>query len=115
MPDKLIIHDLVTECRLGVYDWEQAKPQTVWISLELAIDAAEAAAGDDLSKAVDYGRLVSSVKQLVEHKAYRLMETMADEVAQLVLKEFATPRVTVRIKKRALPGMDYAAVDVTRP
>ena len=114
MPDTLIIKDLVAECRIGVYDWEQRTPQNVWIDVELAIDAAKAAASDDVQAAVDYGRLVTTIKQHVQHKPFGLLETMADTLAALILKAFPAPQVTIRIKKRALPGVDYAAVEITR-
>lgn len=115
MSDKLIITGLVADCRIGVYDWEQQAPQPISIDLTLAIDAAQAAAKDDVQATVDYGRLVTSVKQLVERKAYRLLETLAEDVAAAVLKEFATPEVSLRVTKRALPGIDAAAVELTRP
>lgn len=114
MRDKLILQDLMAECRIGVFDWEQAKPQSVWIDLELEIDAVQAAARDALQSTIDYGRLVTSVRQLVQGKAYHLLETMAEDVAALILKEFLSPQVLVRIKKRALPGIDYAAVEIVR-
>ena len=115
MSDTLIVRDLVASCRVGVFEWEQAKPQSIWIDLELAIDANRASAKDDVRDAIDYGRLVTAVKQHAEHHRFRLLETLAEGVAQLVLKEFATPQVRVRVKKRALPGVDYAAVELTRP
>lgn len=115
MSDKLIIRDLVAEGRVGVYEWEQQAPQQVWIDVELAIDAAKAAASDDMKDAVDYSRLVSRLKQHVAARPVKLLETLAEELASLILKEFAVPRVMLRIKKRALPGIDYAAVEVTRP
>ena len=114
MPDKLIIHELVAECRIGVFDWEQARPQQVWVDLELSIDAAKAAGQDAVHETVDYGQLVTSVKQLVQRKPYRLLETMAEDVAALVLKQFPTPQVLVRVKKRALPGIESAAIEVVR-
>lgn len=114
MADRLLIHDLVAECRIGVHDWEQATPQQVWIDLELGIDAAQAASHDDVADTIDYGRLVTAVKQHVQRKPFRLLETLAEELASLLLTEFATPEVTVRVKKRALPGIDYAAVELSR-
>ena len=114
MADKLLIHDLVAECRIGIHEWEQAKPQQVWIDLELGIDAAQAAARDDVAATIDYGRLVTVVKQHAQRKPFRLLETLAEEVAALILTEFCTPEVTVRVKKRALPGIDHAAVELTR-
>ena len=112
--DTLIIKDLVVECRIGVLEWEQATPQSVWIDLELEIDAAKAAAHDDVNTTIDYARLVAAVTQHAQGKPFHLLETMAEEMALLILKEFHTPQVLVRVKKRALPSIDYAAVEVVR-
>lgn len=114
MADTLAIHGLTAQCRLGVTDEEQANPQEVRINLELAIDAAKAAQRDNVNDAVDYVRLVAVVKALVEGRAYRLMETMAEEIAALILREFPTPEVEVNVTKRALPGIDSATVEITR-
>jgi len=114
MADALTIHDLKAECRLGVYDWEREKPQPVWIDLELPIDAARAAARDDVRDALDYARLVTVVTTAVRQKPYALLETLAEVIAQAVLSEGGIPRVRVRVKKRSLPGIDYAAVEIER-
>ena len=114
MADKLSIHGLAVECQVGVLEEERAKAQTIWMDLELAIDAAKAAARDDVREAIDYAALVASVKQLVEGKSYRLMETLAEDIAALILRQFPTPEVEVRVKKRALPGIDFAAVEIKR-
>jgi len=112
--DTLIIKDLVAECRVGVSESERQAPQQIWIDLEVSIDAARVAARDAVEEALDYARLVAEVRALVMRAPYRLLERVAEEVAALVLKEFATPEVRVQIKKRALPGIDYAAVEVRR-
>lgn len=112
--DTLAIRELVAECRIGVFEWEQAKPQPIWIDLELSIDAAKAAARDAVADALDYGRLVTAVKQLVQHKSFHLLETMAEAIAALILQQFETPQVLVRVKKRALPGIESASVEVIR-
>jgi len=114
MADKLGIHGLSVECRLGVLEEERAKAQTIWIDLTLEIDAAKVAARDDIESSVDYAALVASVKQHVEETAYRLMETLAEDVAALVLREFAPPAVGVTVTKRALPGIESATVAITR-
>lgn len=112
--DTLIISDLAVSCRVGVTGWEQARPQPVWIDLEIQIDAARAAASDDLQHALDYARLVTLVRDAVQIKSYKLVETIAEEVAALILKEFKPPQVKVRVKKRALPDVGYTAVEVIR-
>ena len=114
MPDRLIIQDLTAECRLGLYEWEQEKPQPIGIDLELAVDAARAARRDSVGDAIDYARLVTSVKELAQRRSFRLLETLAESIASLILQKFDTNQVRVRVKKRALPGVDYAAVEVER-
>lgn len=114
MPDRLILDDLAVQARLGIHDWEREKLQTIWIDVEVEIDALKAAASDDVKDAVDYARLVSVVTQRIERTAYRLMETLAEDVTAFVIEEFRVPRVRVRVKKKALPGIGYAAVEIER-
>jgi len=114
MADTLHLHDIAAECRIGVNDWEREAPQTIWVDLELAIDAALAATRDDVQATVDYAGLVSSVQHLAQGRPYRLLETLAEEIASLVLAESGTSRVRVRVKKRALPGLGHAAVEIER-
>jgi len=114
MGDRLRIHQLQVQCRLGVTEAERVSPQPVWIDLELSIDAAKAAARDDVDYAVDYAALVEAVKSLVEHTSYRLMETLGEDVAGLILKTCGVAEVRVQVIKRALPGIESAAIDLTR-
>ena len=114
MSDRLLIHDLAAQCRLGVFEWERETPQRILIDVELEINAARAAAGDDVREALDYGRLVSHVRQYAEQSSYRLMETLAEKIAGDILERFGAPRVRVRVKKQALPGIGYAAVEIER-
>ncbi len=112
--DLLLISDLEAQCMLGVHEWERKEPQTIWIDLELSIDTTRASEPDDVKAALDYGRLVTVVRELAQASSYHLMETMAEEIAKLILKEFTTEFVLVRIKKRALPGIGFAAVQIER-
>ena len=114
MADRLIIQDLAASCRIGVTEQERVAAQPIWIDLELGINAAKAAARDDVRDAVDYARLVAEVKRVAEGRTYALLETLAEAVASRVLAGCGTSLVRVRVKKRALPEVDYAAVDVER-
>ena len=114
MPDRLVIHDLVAKCHLGVFEWERETPQTIWIDIELAIDASRAAKRDRVQDTIDYGRLVTALRQAVEHRSFRLLETLAEEIASLIFREFRTSHVKVRVKKRSLSDIGYAAVEIER-
>ena len=114
MSDRLILSAIEADCRLGVYAWEQQAAQPVWIDLELGIAAARAAAGDSVEDAVDYAALVTAVREVAEGRAFHLLETLAEAIAAAVLAQGATSWVRVRVKKRALKRIGYAAVEIER-
>lgn len=114
MPDWLKIHDLATECKLGVYDWEKEKAQPIWVDIELVIDVRKAAQNDAVADAVDYAALVTIVKTAAAEQSFNLMETLAERLAARVLAKVRTQRLIIRVKKKALPGVEYALVEVER-
>ena len=114
MPDTLTLHEITIECHLGVEEWERAIPQPVWIDLELAIDAAKAAQRDDMRHAVDYARVVTTVAEVAQRGSFNLLETLAERIAERLLADFTIPRLAVRVRKKALPGLGYAEVAIER-
>ena len=114
MPDTLTLHEITVECHIGVEEWERAIPQPVWVDLELVIDAAKAARRDDVRQAIDYGRVVATVIETARGESYQLIETLAEAIASRILSECSIPRLRVRVRKKALPGLGYAAVEIER-
>lgn len=114
MRDKLLINGLEVVTRLGTTEIEQETPQTVWVDLELAIDAHAAAARDYVTDAVDYAKVAADVSRLLEGRSWQLLETAAEQIAALILRSFGVPRVRVKITKRALEGIDGASVEISR-
>ena len=114
MADTLLVRQLSAHCRLGVTKAEQASLQTIWIDLELEIDAAKVAARDNVKDAVDYAALAAAVKEFAQEHPYHLLETLAEGIAALILHECGVPQVLVRVTKKALPEIDSAAVEIIR-
>jgi dihydroneopterin aldolase len=112
--DRIIITDLEVFYRVGVPDAERAQPQRLLLSLELELDFTAAAAGDDLSRTVDYFGLTRRLLALGEGRSWKLIETLAVDVAQGVLQDFAVQRVTVEVKKFILPETRHVGVRVVR-
>jgi dihydroneopterin aldolase len=113
--DRLSLVGLELWCRVGCTAQERAFPQRVELDADLFLPLARAGRGDDLSATVDYAAVAGRLKRSLEAGECRLAETLAEKAAALVLKEFKTVRaVSVRLRKRALPGLAYAEVAVTR-
>lgn len=98
--DITFLHGLKVECIIGIWEWERAAKQTVIIDLDMASDVARAAASDEIKDAVDYKAVAKRLEQFVGESQYQLVETMAENVARLLLEEFGLPWVRVRINKK---------------
>jgi len=83
--------------RIGVYAWEQLIFQQLLI--DISIDADFSSCHEDLTKTIDYAALCQTVTHFVESKSFQLIETVANEVAQLIQQEFKATKLSVGISK----------------
>lgn len=112
--DTITIADLEVHYRVGVPEAERARPQRLLLTLELAQDFAAAAAHDNLDATIDYDAVCRRLQHLGEGRSWRLIETLAVEVADLCLREFRARAATVEVKKFVIPETRYVSVRVTR-
>ncbi|MBX3734246.1 MAG: dihydroneopterin aldolase [Verrucomicrobiae bacterium] len=112
--DTIIISDLEVQYCVGVPDEERAAPQRLLLSVELDHDFTRAAASDDLTHTLNYDAVCRRLRELGEGRNWRLIETLAVEIAELLRREFRAARVRVMIKKFIIPGTRYVAVRIER-
>ena len=107
--DTIFLRDLRVETIVGVWDWERKIRQTVSIDLEMAADIRCAAASDSLDDTLNYKLVAKRVQQFVAESSFQLVETLAENIAEVVLTDFDVPWVEVRVNK---PGAIRGARDV---
>jgi len=112
--DTIGIQDLEVRCRVGVPEAERAEPQRLLLTVAMEHDVAAAAAGDDLTRTIDYFAVSRRLLGLGEGRSWRLIETLAVDIAGVLLSEFGAERVTVEVKKFVLPEARWVSVRVTR-
>jgi dihydroneopterin aldolase len=88
--DRLAILGIEAVGHHGVFDFERREGQVFKVDVVLGVDTRSAAASDDLSETVDYGRLAAAVKNAVETDPVDLIETLAQRLAGICLED---PRV----------------------
>ncbi len=98
--DKIHIRDLLVRCIIGVFDKERDHPQDIVLNLVLHTDTRHAAATDELADTVDYKSLRDRICAFVEPSSFKLIESLAEQVAQICL---------------ATPGVAKAEVTVDKP
>ncbi|WP_432454529.1 MULTISPECIES: dihydroneopterin aldolase [unclassified Agarivorans] len=113
--DKVFIKQLTVLATIGAYEWEKQIKQKLLIDLEMAWDNRPAAAGDDLSLALDYASVSQAVSNLVGGEAHELVETVAEKVADLLIQQYAVPWLKVTINKPgAVPFASSVGVQIER-
>ncbi len=113
--DTITISDLAVSYNVGVPAEERARPQRLLISLEMNLDFSAAAAGDDLTRTIDYHAVSQRLAGFGQGRNWKLIETLAVEIAEMVRTEFRAKRAVVEIKKFILPETRYVSVKVARP
>lgn len=107
--DIVYILDLRIDTVIGVYDWERQIKQTLSFDLEMATDIREAAATDDLQYTINYKAVSDRIIELVENFHPQLIESLAEEIAKMIIAEFHVPWLRLHVSKA---GAVRAARDV---
>ena len=107
--DSISLRELKVETVIGVWDWERKIRQTVSIDLEMGADIRRAAKTDSIDDTLNYKAVSKRVQQFVADSEFQLVETMAEKIAEVVLREFELPWIQVRVSK---PGAIRGAKDV---
>lgn len=98
--DIIFLGGLEIDTVIGIYDWERTIKQTIALDIEMGFDIREAAASDDIAHALDYKTVSDRIVEFVEHSEYFLVETLIEEIAKLLLQEFAIPWVKITLNKK---------------
>ena len=113
------LQGLRVDCIVGIHEHERRTRQAVIMDIDLDYDFAAAAASDAIGDAVDYDRVASGVAGLVERRAFKLIETMAEETAAMLIAQLPqVRRVRLEIRKpAAVPAAacSFVRVERTRP
>lgn len=102
---------------VGVADWEREVNTAIEADVELYADLQKACKSDSLDDTINYTKLYDLVNQVVKARHHNLLESLADEIASAVGKEFNCARVVVRVRKPHPPvgGIcDHAEIEIER-
>ena len=113
--DELFLEGLEVPCRVGCTDPERATPQSLRVGVRLYCPTLrDAGVADDLEKTVDY-RLAAEMIDAVQGREYLLIESVAEVLAEVALRNPLVDHVTVSVRKRPpVQGLEWAGVQITR-
>ena len=107
--DIVFIEQLSVITTIGVYDWEQTIEQKLVFDIEMGWDNRKSAKSDDVNDCQRSAAISATVIAHVEGQRFALVERVAEEVAELLLKKFNSPWVRIKLSK---PGAVARAANV---
>ena len=103
--DIVYIRDLRVEALIGIYDWERSIKQMIRIDVEMGWDNRIPAASDQINDTLNYKEAAQHIKRLVLETEYQLVETLAERLVAMLIKEMQVPWVKLSL------GKPYAVKD----
>ncbi|WP_019519563.1 dihydroneopterin aldolase [Faucicola boevrei] len=113
--DVVFIKGLKVDAVIGVYEWEQKIAQPLIYDIEMYGSQQQASQTDNINDALNYKTVCERIAEVSLANKVALLERLAELVAQMILSEFATQKVSVTIHKpTAIKEADSVGVKVTR-
>lgn len=103
MTDRIELRGLIVRGNHGVFEQERRDGQDFVVDITVWIDLAAAAASDDLVDTVDYGALAQRAAGIVAGPPRNLIETVAAEIADVVMADERVQAVEVVVHKPSAP------------
>ena len=113
--DIIYLNGLRIETIIGIYDWERRTKQTVILDIEMGTDIKKAAATDNINDTLNYKAVAKRILAFVGESKFELVETLAENVTDIVLNEFDVPWCRLRLNKPgAVKGVRDVGVTIER-
>jgi len=113
--DKVFINKLEIDAIIGIYDFERTNKQKVVFDIEMWWDIAKAAKSENIADALNYKTLSDHLKDFVGNSEYQLIETLAEAVANIIIKQYRVETVKLKLyKPDALDGATNVGVEILR-
>jgi 7,8-dihydroneopterin aldolase/epimerase/oxygenase len=112
--DEVHIEQLEVFTVIGVLEHERKGLQRLTVSISFWPYEQAGDLADNIDKAVNYSAVAEEAKRFAREQVFGLVETLADELANHLLKSFPIQRVTIELRKFALQDAKYVSVTVTR-
>lgn len=115
--DRIHIEKLEVFAKHGVAVEENVLGQKFLITVDMYKDLHEAGKTDELSGTIHYGKVSEFIKKISEENTYKLIEKLAEEIANKTLIAFDIDRIKVRVEKPWAPvalHIDTVYVEIER-
>ena len=88
MKDTIFLIGIEVMGRHGCSEYERQHEQLFIVDVELYLDLSRASKTDDLGDTIDYVQVISDIKKIVGGAPRNLIETVAQDICDLLLRKY---------------------------
>ena len=96
---KILIKELILNLKLGYYEFEKEEAQKVKFNLEVFYEDKKPTNDGDIKSIVNYGKIVKLIKKLTKNKHYNFLESLAEDVFDVLFKDKRIGKIMLQIEK----------------
>ena len=97
MSDQIILKGIISECIIGINDYERKNKQKVIVDITIFHDFLNL--DDDIEKTVNYSDIYKFTKKFISGTNYNLIETLGDNLAKKIIEEFNIKKIRIELFK----------------
>ncbi len=112
--DTIQVEQLEMFAHVGVPDHERNTPQRITVTITAWPTATLHGLGDDIGQTINYSAIARTVRDVVDERRDKLIETLAENIAARLLKDHPMRRVRIELRKFVLPDATHVSVSITR-
>ena len=115
--DKIKLSNIVFYAHHGYYKAERELGQRFELDIIVECDVSAASKTDELDNAIDYRKVYSLAKEAFENYKFKLLETVAERIADQILESFKVNAVVIKVRKPNVPikgFIDHIEIEIRR-
>ncbi|MGB0960132.1 MAG: dihydroneopterin aldolase [Halocynthiibacter sp.] len=97
--DRILLSDYITSVEIGAFQVERGIEQRLKFNIAVAVAPHDGAASDDVDDILSYDTLKNAVQFELKAERLNLLETLAERIADRILREDQAQKVILRIEK----------------
>ncbi|MCK5424413.1 MAG: dihydroneopterin aldolase [Emcibacter sp.] len=111
----VFIRDLVLDSYIGVYDHEKSSAQKIRVNVDLSVIEKSHSLDDNIDNVVCYEKIASAIETIVKSGHVHLVETLAENIAEMSLQDARISCVRVCVEKlEAIKNTTSVGIEIER-
>lgn len=111
----VFIRDLILDSYIGVYNHEKNNCQKIRVNVDLSVMENTHSLDDNIDNVVCYEKIAKAIETIVKSGHVHLVETLAENIAEMNLQDSRVSCVRVRVEKlEAIKNTTSVGIEIER-